>query len=56
MSCDMTVFDHVSTRACQRPIPGLSVRIGATFPLRDAGKAHDALESRATTGKVVLLP
>jgi len=34
----------------------LSFRIGATFPLRDAAEAHRALESRATTGKVVLLP
>jgi NADPH2:quinone reductase len=34
----------------------LEVRIGATFPLRDAAEAHRALESRATTGKVLLLP
>lgn len=34
----------------------LKVRIGATFPLRQAGEAHRALESRATTGKVLLLP
>jgi NADPH2:quinone reductase len=34
----------------------LHVRIGATFPLRDAANAHRALEGRATTGKVVLLP
>jgi NADPH:quinone reductase and related Zn-dependent oxidoreductases len=34
----------------------LSVRIGATFPLRDAAEAHRALESRATTGKVMLVP
>lgn len=34
----------------------LSVRIGTTFPLKDAAEAHRALESRATTGKVVLLP
>jgi len=34
----------------------LHVRIGATFSLRDAAKAHEALERRATTGKVLLLP
>jgi NADPH2:quinone reductase len=34
----------------------LQVRIGATFPLASAAAAHRALESRATTGKVLLLP
>jgi len=34
----------------------LDVRIGATFPLRDAAEAHRALEGRTTTGKVLLLP
>ncbi|HEY5518647.1 MAG TPA: zinc-binding dehydrogenase, partial [Cellulomonas sp.] len=34
----------------------LDVRIGATFPLEDAADAHRALEGRATTGKVLLLP
>lgn len=34
----------------------LQVRIGATFPLRDVAAAHRALEGRATTGKVLLLP
>jgi NADPH2:quinone reductase len=34
----------------------LSVRIGATFPLTAAADAHRALEGRATTGKVLLLP
>ena len=32
----------------------LSVRIGAEYPLKDAGEAHRALEGRRTTGKVVL--
>jgi NADPH2:quinone reductase len=32
----------------------LQVRIGASFPLAAAADAHRALESRATTGKVVL--
>jgi len=34
----------------------LQVRIGARFPLERAGAAHDALEGRRTTGKVLLLP
>jgi len=34
----------------------LQVRIGATFPLTEAAAAHRALEGRATTGKVLLLP
>ena len=34
----------------------LDVRIGATFPLAEAAAAHDALEGRQTTGKVLLLP
>jgi NADPH2:quinone reductase len=34
----------------------LSVRVGATFPLSEAGDAHRALEGRATTGKVLLVP
>ncbi|WP_449276851.1 quinone oxidoreductase family protein [Leucobacter sp. GX24907] len=34
----------------------LDVRIGACFPLADAAAAHTALESRATTGKVILEP
>ncbi|MHC6176103.1 quinone oxidoreductase family protein [Glutamicibacter sp. X7] len=34
----------------------LDVRIGASFDLAEAGTAHTALESRATTGKVLLLP
>jgi NADPH2:quinone reductase len=33
----------------------LHVRIGAEFPLAQAADAHRALESRQTTGKVLLL-
>ena len=34
----------------------LDVRIGATFPLSEAAAAHRALEARATSGKVLLIP
>lgn len=34
----------------------LRVRIDRTFPLAEAAAAHTALESRATTGKVLLIP
>ncbi|WP_159614841.1 quinone oxidoreductase [Glutamicibacter sp. JC586] len=34
----------------------IDVRIGAQYPLTEAGAAHTALESRSTTGKVILLP
>lgn len=34
----------------------LRVRIGAEFPLAEAAEAHRALEGRATSGKVILLP
>ena len=34
----------------------LDVRIGAGFALERAGDAHRALEGRATTGKVLLIP
>lgn len=34
----------------------LDVRVGARFALADAAEAHRALEGRATTGKVLLLP
>jgi NADPH2:quinone reductase len=35
---------------------GLRVRIGARYPLAQAAEAHRALEGRATTGKVLLVP
>lgn len=34
----------------------LKVRIGATYPLADARRAHEDLEGRRTTGKVLLIP
>jgi len=35
---------------------GLKPVVGATFPLEEAAAAHAALESRATSGKVLLIP
>jgi NADPH:quinone reductase len=34
----------------------LNVRIGKTFPLADAANAHHEMESRRSTGKIILLP
>jgi NADPH2:quinone reductase len=34
----------------------LSVRIGARYPLSDARRAHEDLEARRTTGKLLLIP
>ncbi len=34
----------------------LSVRVGATYPLAEAARAHEDLQARRTTGKVLLLP
>jgi len=34
----------------------LKVRIGARYSLAEAGRAHDDLEQRRTTGKVILIP
>ncbi len=34
----------------------LKLRIGATFPLAEAARAHRELEARRTTGKVLLVP
>jgi NADPH2:quinone reductase len=34
----------------------LTVRIGGSYPLAQAAKAHEDLAARRTTGKLVLLP
>lgn len=34
----------------------LKIRIGASYPLADAGQGHVDLQARATTGKSILLP
>ena len=43
------LFDAVSSQA-------LHVRLAQTFPLAEARAAHEALEGRRTTGKVLLIP
>jgi NADPH:quinone reductase len=61
-----SLFDYVADRDSLERRAGdvlgavargeLKLRIGATFPLAEAGQAHAALESRRTTGKLLLLP
>lgn len=34
----------------------VSIKVGRTFPLREAADAHRALEGRATTGSTILIP
>jgi NADPH:quinone reductase len=34
----------------------LRLRVGAEFPLAEAAAAHQQLEARQTTGKVLLIP
>lgn len=58
--------DHVPTPALLREKTNelfdwirdgrLRVNIGGIYPLADAAKAHVAMESRATTGKLLLVP
>lgn len=59
-------YDHVHTPALLQARAGqlfewiaqgkLRVAIGETYPLADAARAHAALESRGTTGKLLLVP
>jgi NADPH2:quinone reductase len=64
--CYPTFFDHIPTReallARSAELFGLvadgklRIGIGARYPLADAARAHRDLESRATTGKLLLVP
>ena len=49
---------HARGRALFDLIEGgkLDVRIGARYPLEQARQAHEDLESRRTTGKLLLIP
>ncbi|WP_426410134.1 quinone oxidoreductase family protein [Bradyrhizobium ganzhouense] len=61
-----TFFDHIHTPQKLRArsaqlfdwiVEGkLKIRIGGQYPLADAAKAHADMESRATTGKLLLIP
>ena len=52
---DRAAFATIGAIALQG-VRRADVRIGERFALADAADAHRALEGRATTGKVVLLP
>jgi NADPH2:quinone reductase len=59
-------FDHIHTPALLRARTGelfdwiangaVKVRIGGIYPLAEAARAHTDMESRATTGKLLLIP
>jgi NADPH2:quinone reductase len=61
-----TLFDYIAMPTAFRASAGalfemiasgaVKIEIGQTFALADVRKAHDALESRATTGATVLVP
>jgi len=61
-----TLFDYIATTAAFRASAqalfemiasgAVRIEIGQTFPLADVRQAHEALESRATTGATVLVP
>ncbi|WNG17206.1 quinone oxidoreductase family protein [Cystobacter fuscus] len=61
-----TVFDHIATRELLRSraarlfdwiaAGSLKVRIGSVHPLAEAARAHEDMESRRTTGKLLLIP
>ncbi|MER9445535.1 zinc-binding dehydrogenase [Mesorhizobium sp. M0340] len=59
-------FDHIHTPALLRARTGqlfdwiasgdLKIRIGGVYPLAEAACAHADMESRGTTGKLLLVP
>jgi NADPH2:quinone reductase len=64
--CYPTFLDHVPTREALLAHSAelfdlitsgrLTIEIGGRYPLADSAQAHRDLESRATTGKLLLLP
>lgn len=53
---DLEGYRAAAQATLQRLAGGLQVRIGARLPLQQAAAAHRLLESRASTGGIVLLP
>jgi NADPH:quinone reductase len=61
-----TFFDHIHTPALLRArskqlfdwiaAGDLNIRIGGIYPLAEAARAHADMESRVTTGKLLLIP
>lgn len=61
-----TFFDHIHTPELLRARSNqlfewvekgvLQVKVGGTYQLSDAARAHADMESRATTGKLLLIP
>ncbi|MFD3402259.1 zinc-binding dehydrogenase [Kribbella sp. NPDC058693] len=51
-----TRLRELESTALQETISGRWKALTTSFPLSDAATAHQALEERATTGKVVLIP
>ena len=61
-----TLFTHIASREALEYTAGelfdvvskggVKIEVKQTFPLIDAAKAHESLESRKTTGSTVLLP
>jgi len=59
-------FDHIPTPELLRARSArlfdwigagkLTIRVGGTYPLAEAAQAHADIESRATTGKLLLIP
>jgi NADPH2:quinone reductase len=64
--CRPTVFHHIASRSdLERAAAALfallgtgriRVAVGGRWPLAQAAEAHRALQSRATTGSLLLLP
>jgi len=64
--CRPTVFNHIAARAdleraaaavfAQLAAGNVAVTVGGRWPLAEAAEAHRALQSRATTGSLLLIP
>jgi NADPH2:quinone reductase len=64
--CRPTVFNHIAARAdlerasvaffAQLATGKIEVAVGGRWPLIEAAEGHRALQSRATTGSLLLIP